>query len=101
MMKRLPKMIRGMTIATVAVSGCIGSIIYLQVEKFLSDNGTRPQMAFGAIILIDIVTLIFLGVCIFFGKYGHSTGGHGEEEDEVAKDPGYMDDKQVEDVPFG
>lgn len=27
--KRIPKMIRGMTIAVIAVSGCVGSIIYL------------------------------------------------------------------------
>jgi len=83
----------------VAVSGCFGSILYLQVEKYLNDGGKHPKMAFGAIILIDIVELIFLGICIMFGLYGQSEGGHGEEEEDV-KEAGYMDDKAVEDVPF-
>jgi hypothetical protein len=40
--KRIPKMIRGMTIAVIAASGCVGSIIYLQIEKALSDGGKNP-----------------------------------------------------------
>ena len=58
-------------------------------------------MAFGTIVLIDLVVLLFLLICIFLGLYGHSEGGHGEEEDEVAKDTGYMDDKAFggEEIP--
>ena len=81
----------------VAVSGCFGSILYLQVEKYLNDGGKHPKMAFGAIILIDIVELIFLGICIMFGLYGQSEGGHGEEEEDVKE----AEDVYMEYAKFG
>ena len=68
--KRIPKMIRGMTIAVVAVSGCVGSIIYLQVEKALSKGGTNSRAAFSAMLYIDAINLIFLLICIKCGWYG-------------------------------
>lgn len=91
-------MIRGMTIAVVAVSGSIGSIIYLQLEQRLYNGGQRPAMVFGSIIIIDVVVLVFLLICIACGVYGSDEGAHGQEE-EPAKEVGYMD-AQVEDVPL-
>jgi hypothetical protein len=88
---RIPKMIRGMTIAFVGVSSCIGSIIYLQVERITTSSG-KTYMTFGSIFLIDTITLVFLLICIFFNLYGMKEGGHGQEEEEV-KETGYMDDK--------
>ncbi len=97
--KRIPKMIRGMTMAVIQVSGSIGSILYLQLEQRLIDDGNRPYMVFGTIIIIDVFVLIFLLICIFFGLYGSDTGAHGQEEEEPQKEAGYMD-AQVEDVPL-
>lgn len=68
--KRIPKMIRGMTIAVVAVSGCFGSIIYLQVDKALSKGGTNLRASFSAMLIIDGINLIFLLICIKCGWYG-------------------------------
>ena len=84
-------MIRGMTIAFVGVSSCIGSIIYLQVERITTSSG-KTYMTFGSIFLIDTITLVFLLICIFFNLYGMKEGCHGQEEEEV-KETGYMDDK--------
>lgn len=84
-------MIRGMSIAVVGVSSCIGSILYLQIER-ITTKGGKDYMTFGSILLLDLVCLLFLLVCIFFNLYGMKEGGHGQEDEEV-KETGYMDDK--------
>jgi len=50
-------------------------------------------------IYIDAVNLVFLLVCIKMGLYGEEDHAH-EEEDVIAKDTGYMDHGQFEDVPL-
>ena len=69
-------MIRGMVVATVAVSGCFGSIIYLQIERITTASG-KIYMTFGSILLIDTATLLILLPFIYFNVYGSNEGGHG------------------------
>lgn len=92
MTTRIPKMIRGMSIAVVGCSSCIGSIIYLQLER-ITTNGGRDYMTFGSILILDVICLLFLLVCIFFNLYGMKEGGHGVEDEDEVKETGYMDDK--------
>ena len=85
----------------VAVGGCstaLGSIMYLQLQKYLVKK-YGSYMTFGSIIIIDILTLLFLLPCIYFNIYGKVEGGHGQEDEDV-KEEGYMDDKNVADVPL-
>lgn len=88
--KRIPKMIRGMTIAVIAVMSCVGSIIYLQLYAHLNRGGENPYATFTAVIYINLVALAGIVICILFGLYGSAEGGHGQEEERV--EPGYMDD---------
>lgn len=74
--KRLPKMIRGMMVALIAVSSSVGSIIYLQLQKFLTTK-YGSFMTFGSIVIIDIIILLILLSCIYLNIYGKDEGGHG------------------------
>lgn len=77
--KRIPKMVRGMTIAVVSVASCIGSIIYLQIYAHLAalNDGTFAKATFVSTIIIDVVVLIALAVFVPCGWYGYDDGGHG------------------------
>jgi hypothetical protein len=48
---------------------------------------------------MNLVVLIGLSICIYFGLYGKMEGGHGEEEEEEDA-AAYMEEKSVDDVPL-
>ena len=107
--KRVPKMIRGITMALVIAFSGVGGIIYLQVSKLFYE--TAPGMIFGLIAFFDALVLIAIGVSIFYGKYGDPPKQLEDGDDNNSKqtegetyfgnldDPGF--NNKIEDVPFG
>lgn len=106
--KRVPKMIRGITMALVIALSAVGGIIYLQISKLFYQS--NPGMVFGLIAMFDAMVLIFILVSIFFGKYGdppknvegednNSRQTEGETYFGNLDDPGFED--SIQDVPFG
>ena len=66
--KRTPKMVRGTVFSWLAISSCIGCIIYLKVAYYTMLY-LGPQWAFISVALIDLVFLIPVLVFIYFGMY--------------------------------
>lgn len=104
LMKRIPKMVRGMMIAVISVASCVGSVIYLNLYSLLLDKWKAADYPDGyqhatflSVIWIDLLVLAILAVVIPLGWYGMNEGGHGGEEE--PKELGYMDDAQVPDLP--
>ena len=67
--KRVPKMIRGITMSLIGVFSSIGTILYLQIQKIFFQ--THPNMVFGTLAIFDGLILILILVSIAFGWYGH------------------------------
>lgn len=83
--KRCPKNIRGMIFAVIGIFSALGCVSYLQTYNLL-DNIFGPSMAFGTIVLFDVVWLIVLLIFIAIGKYGNPAPGTDENEDQEALD---------------
>ena len=66
--KRVPKMIRGITMALIIALSGLGGVLYLQISKVFFT--TAPNMVFGVIGLFDVLVLILIVVAIVMGKYG-------------------------------
>ena len=105
--KRVPKMIRGITMAVMIAVASTGGIIYLQISKLFYTSA--PWMIFVLIGLLDIPILIFLLVAIYCGKWGDLPEAlDQDDEDSVENEPGsninpeeiYLDDG-IKDVPIG
>ena len=105
--KRVPKMIRGITMAVMIAVASTGGIIYLQISKLFYTSA--PWMIFVLIGLLDIPILIFLLVAIYCGKWGDLPDAlDQDDEDSVENEPGsninpeeiYLDDG-IKDVPIG
>ena len=77
--KRCPKNIRGMIFAVIGIFSALGCVCYLQLYNFLDQYGS--WMAFGTIVIFDVVWLIVLLFFIFIGKYGNPAPGTGDDED--------------------
>lgn len=66
--KRVPKMIRGITMALIISLSGVGGIIYLQLSKIFFVKA--PNMVFGLIGFFDAIVLVLILVAIMCGKYG-------------------------------
>ena len=105
---RVPKMIRGIINAVIVCFASIGSIFYLQTSKpFFS---TYANMVFGMMGVYDAITLVFIFICMYLGRWGDpapredafNEGNSIQKEDQTAdylKHEDYMDD-DLPDVPF-
>jgi hypothetical protein len=69
LLKRVPKMIRGMVYSFVGACSCFGTIVYLQLEKVTTQK-IGNNMTFGSIIIIDILVLVPLLIFMAFNLYG-------------------------------
>ena len=66
--KRVPKMIRGITMAVIISLSAIGGVVYLQLSKLFYESNVN--MVFGLIAAFDGVVLLVILVSIFTGYYG-------------------------------
>lgn len=102
--KRVPKMIRGIIMALIAIFSAAGTILYLQVQKVFFDD--HPNMVFGTLAFFDLIAFILIVVSIAFGWYGDPAPGQGDDdgasnapEDRTALDDvGFTD--EFPEVPF-
>jgi sugar phosphate permease len=82
--KRCPKNIRGMIFAVIGIFSALGCVAYLQTYNYLDKYGS--WMAFGTIVIFDVVWLIILLIFIFMGKYGNPAPGTDADEDQEMLD---------------
>ena len=105
--KRVPKMIRGITMALIIALSGLGGIIYLQTSKLFFKSA--PNMVYGLIGVFDALVLIGILISIMLGKYGDAapqedTFGEGNSQKnekataDFIKDHEFDDD--IPDVPF-
>ena len=81
--KRIPKMIRGITNALFLSLSAAGGILYQQITKPFFE--TAPNMVFVWIGIFDVMVLIFIVIMIYLGKYGDAapqedTDGEGNSQ---------------------
>ena len=108
-MKRVPKMIRGIIMSLIIAMSSLGSMLYLQLAKIVVAD--HPGMVFGLLAIIDLVTLVFLGICMAMGLYGKPPKNVEEDEEKVSKEQNVLSDTEAEadhgfeiglpDIPFG
>lgn len=82
MSKRCPKNIRGMIFAVIGIFAALGCVCYLQIYNQLVKTKWGQKMAFGTIVLIDVVWLLMLLFFIAIGKYGAPAVGCDDGEDQ-------------------
>ena len=101
-------MIRGIVMSLIISISACGSILYLQISKIFFVSA--PNMVFGVIGLFDALTLAFILIMIFLGKYGDAppqedtfgAGNSQKNEDQTGdyeKHDGVFDD-DIPEVPF-
>lgn len=83
--KRCPKNIRGMIFAVIGIFAALGCVVYLQLYNQLARKWGQ-QMAFGTIVIIDVVWLVMLLFFIAIGKYGNPAVGCDDGEDQELND---------------
>ena len=67
--KRVPKMIRGITMAVIIAISTLGGICYLQVSKLFFD--TAAYMIFVLVAIFDVPVLILILIASCAGAWGH------------------------------
>ena len=82
--KRVPKAIRGITMAFIIAISAAGAILYLQISKIYFQ--TAPWMIFVLISICDVVTLLLLVPAIIFGYWGDTPKNMIIEDDGGSQD---------------
>ena len=107
-MKRVPKMIRGITMAMIMALSNAGGVVYQQISKIFYQ--TSPGMVYLLIAMFDVLVLFMILVAILFEKWGDMPKNMEVDEDKDSKenegaetymdiDDGFKDD--FAEVPFG